>query len=67
MRSGMPEWVPTDNGTEFAGAFRRQLERFGIGHIQISTFHLQSNDAVGRLVHTMKHIIPAKIAGSTHD
>ena len=30
MRYGMPEWVTTDNGTEFAGAFRHQLERFGV-------------------------------------
>lgn len=33
MRYIIPEWVNTDNGTEFAGAFRRQLERFGIDHI----------------------------------
>ena len=33
MRYGMPAWVTTASGTEFAGAFRHQLERFGIDHV----------------------------------
>ena len=67
MRYGMPEWMTTDNGTEFAGAFWHQLERFGIDHVQTSTYHLQSNGAVERLVRTMKDMLTAKIAGATHD
>ena len=67
MRYGMPEWVTTDNGTEFAGAFRHQLERFGIDHVQTSTYHPQSNGAVERLVRTMKDMLAATIDGATHD
>ena len=68
MRYVLPEWVNTDNGTEFAGAFRHQLERFGIDHVQTSVYHPQSNvnGAVERLVRTMKDMLAAK-AGATHD
>ena len=57
MHYGMPEWVTTDDGTEFAGAFRHQLERFGIDHVQTSAYHPQSNGAVERLVRTMKDML----------
>ena len=57
MRYGMPEWVTTDNGTEFSGAFRHQFERFGIDHVQTSAYHPQSNGAVERLVRTMKDML----------
>lgn len=67
MRYGIPEWITTDNGTEFAGAFRHQLERFGIEHIQTSAYHPQSNGAVERLVRTMKSMLAAKVAGAAHD
>ena len=67
MRYGMPEWVTTDNGTEFAGGFRHQLQRFGIDRVQTSAYHPQSNGAAERLVRTMKDMLPAKVAGATHD
>ena len=67
MRYVMPEWVTTDNGTAFAGAFRHQLERFGIDHVQTSTYRPQSNGAVERLVRTMKDVLAAKDSGGTHD
>eukprot|EP00892_Ulva_mutabilis_P000150 jgi/Ulvmu1/10135/UM006_0089.1 len=67
MRYGVPEWVTTDNGTEFAGSFRHQLERFGITHVQTSAYHPQSNGAVERLVRTMKTMLAAKAAGAAHD
>ena len=61
MRNGKPEWVTTDNGTDFAGAFRHHLERFGIDHLQTSAYHPQSNGAVKRLVRTMKDMLTAKL------
>lgn len=67
MRYGLPEWVTTDNGTEFSGVFRHQLERFGVDHVQTSAYHPQSNGAVERLVRTMKTMLAAKVAGATHD
>ena len=57
MRCGMPEWVTTDSGTEFAGAFRHQLERFGIDHVQTSAVHPQSNGAVEHVVRTVKDML----------
>ena len=62
----MPEWVTTDNGTEFAGAFRHQLECFGIDQVQTSAYHPQSKSAVERLVRTMKDMLAAKIAAWCH-
>ena len=67
MRLGMPEWVTTDIGTVFAGAFRHQLERFGFKHVQTSSFDPQSNGAVERLVWLQKDMLALIIAGATHD
>ena len=39
MRYGLPEWLTSDNGSEFSGAFRHQLERFGIEHVPTSVYH----------------------------
>ena len=38
-RYGCLEWVTSDNGTEFAGAFAHQLLRFGIEHVHTSARH----------------------------
>ena len=46
MRDGLPEWVTTDNGIEFCGAFQRQLEHFGADHVQTSAYHPQSMDCI---------------------
>ena len=67
MRYGIPDWITSDNGAEFAGAFRHLLERFGIDHIHTSARHPQSNGAVERLVRTMKTMLAAKVAGAVHD
>jgi transposase InsO family protein len=67
MRYGLPEWLTSDNGSEFAGAFRHQLERFGVEHVPTSAYHPQSNGAAERLVATLKSILAAKVAGSLHD
>jgi hypothetical protein len=67
MRYGLPEWLTSDNGTEFAGAFRHQLERFGIEHVPTSAYHPQSNGAAERLVSTLKSILAAKVAGALHN
>lgn len=62
-RYGVPEWVTSDNGREFAGAFAHQLERFGIEHVHSSAYHAQANGAVERLVRTFKAVLAAKTAG----
>lgn len=67
MRYGAPEWLTSDNGVEFAGAFKHQLARFGIDHVTTSAYHPQSNGAAERLVRTMKTILAAKVAGAVHD
>ena len=60
MRYGLPEWLTSDNGSEFGGAFRHQLERFGVEHVPTSAYH-------ERLVATLKSILAANVAGATHD
>ena len=42
MRYSCPSWLTSDNGTEFQGAFRHQLERFEIEHVHTSSHHPQS-------------------------
>jgi hypothetical protein len=66
MRYGYPAWLTSDNGPEFSGAFRHQLERFGIEHVTTSVQHSQSNGAAERLVGT-KTMLAAKVAGATHN
>ena len=67
MRYGCPTWLTSDNGTEFQGAFRHQLERFGIEHIHTSSHHPQSNGAAERVVQTLTSMLAAKVAGAMHD
>jgi hypothetical protein len=67
MRYGLPTWLTSDNGSEFAGAFRHQLERFGIEHVTTSAYHPQSNGAAERLVATIKSMLAAKVAGAVHN
>jgi hypothetical protein len=67
MRYGYPAWLTSDNGPEFSGAFRHQLERFGIEHVTTSVQHPQSNGAAERLVRTFKTMLAAKVAGATHN
>ena len=67
MRFGVPEWVTSDNGQEFGGAFRHQLERLGIALVHSSPYHPQANGAVERLVRTKKTILVAKAANAVYD
>jgi transposase InsO family protein len=67
MRYGLPEWLTSDNGTEFQGAFRHQLERFGIEHVLTSSYHPQSNGAAERLVQSVKAMLFAKVSNAMHD
>jgi transposase InsO family protein len=67
MMHGYPTWLTSENGTEFGGLFRHQLERLGINHITTSTHHTQSNGAAERLVRTVKTILVAKIGNGHHD
>ena len=70
MRYGLPAWLTSDNGTEFAGVFRHQIERFGIVKkfvVCTSTYHPQSNGAAERLVQTLKTLLAAEVAGTMHN
>ena len=53
-RYGTPEYVTSDNGTEFQGEFTAMLERLGIVHITTAVRHPQSNGVCERLVGTFK-------------
>ena len=66
MRYGCPSWLTSNNGTEFQGAFRHQLERFEIEHIHTSSHHPQSNGAAERVVQTLKSMLASKVAGAMH-
>ena len=63
-RYGVPEWLTTDNGREFGGAFAHLLARFGIEHVTTSAYHPQANGAVERLVRTFKTMLTAKSVGA---
>lgn len=63
MRYSLADWTMMYNGTEFDGVFRHLLKRFGVDHIQTSTYDPPSNGAVERLVRTMKTMLAAKVAG----
>ena len=67
MRYGAPQLLTSDNGLEFAGAFRHLLDRFGIEAIHTAVRHPQSNGAVERVVRTLKEMIAAHVAGSQFD
>eukprot|EP00873_Tetraselmis_striata_P035939 jgi/Tetstr1/456203/TSEL_042971.t1 len=49
-RYGAPVEVVTDNGTEYQGAFREQLERHGIQPVDIPPGHPQANGMAERIV-----------------
>lgn len=53
-RYGTPQFVTSDNGTEFQGDFAAMLERLGIIHVTTAVRHPQSNGACERLVGTIK-------------
>lgn len=70
MRYGLPEWVTTDNGTEFLGVFRHRARApwgLGVDHVQTSPYPPHFNGAAERLLHTMKTMLAAKVSGATHD
>eukprot|EP00873_Tetraselmis_striata_P020405 jgi/Tetstr1/440669/TSEL_028978.t1 len=51
---GAPVEVVTDNGTEYQGAFRKQLERHGIQPVDIPPGHPQPNGMAERIVQVLK-------------
>eukprot|EP00873_Tetraselmis_striata_P038743 jgi/Tetstr1/459007/TSEL_004475.t1 len=53
-RYGAPVEVVTDNGTEYQGAFREQLERHGIQPVDIPPGHPQANGMAERIVQLLK-------------
>jgi RNase H-like domain found in reverse transcriptase/Reverse transcriptase (RNA-dependent DNA polymerase)/Integrase zinc binding domain/PHD-finger len=56
-RYGVPEFVTSDNGGEFAGVFGHMLERLGVEQINTSACHPAANGAVERLVKSFKDIM----------
>ena len=60
-RYGVPEYLTSDNGTEFAGDFVHMLARLGIQHVHSSAYHTASNGVVERLVRSFKAILASHI------
>lgn len=67
MRYGLQDWRTSDNGNEFQGAVRHQLERFGTVDVLTSSYHPQSNGAAERVVPSHKSMLYVKISGAMHD
>ena len=56
-RYGVPEYVTSDNGTEFAAEFAHMLCRLGVYHIHTAVCHPSANGAVERLVRSFKDML----------
>jgi len=56
-RYGCPEFVTSDNGTEFDAEFAHMVARLGIQHVHTSACHPAANGAVERLVRSFKDIL----------
>ncbi|PAA92863.1 hypothetical protein BOX15_Mlig004203g3 [Macrostomum lignano] len=55
---GIPQWIHTDQGTQFTGkAFRKFLDLYGIRHTRTTSYHPQSNGLVENLNKQIKSII----------
>eukprot|EP00873_Tetraselmis_striata_P002647 jgi/Tetstr1/422911/TSEL_013692.t1 len=69
-RYGAPVEVVTDNGTEYQGAFREQLERHGIQPVDIPPGHPQANGMAERIVQVLKvalrKVVPTLGTASWH-
>eukprot|EP00873_Tetraselmis_striata_P008292 jgi/Tetstr1/428556/TSEL_018550.t1 len=69
-RYGAPVEVVTDNGTEYQGAFREQLERHAIQPVDIPPGHSQANGMVERIVQVLKvalrKVVPTLGTASWH-
>eukprot|EP00873_Tetraselmis_striata_P018566 jgi/Tetstr1/438830/TSEL_027339.t1 len=69
-RYGAPVEVVTDNGTEYQGAFREQLERHGIQPVDIPPGHPQANGMAERIVKVLKvalrKVVPTLGTASWH-
>eukprot|EP00873_Tetraselmis_striata_P007045 jgi/Tetstr1/427309/TSEL_017478.t1 len=69
-RYGAPVEVVTDNGTEYQGAFREQLERHGIQPVNIPPGHPQANGMAERIVQVLKvalrKVVPTLGTASWH-
>eukprot|EP00873_Tetraselmis_striata_P042211 jgi/Tetstr1/462475/TSEL_007470.t2 len=69
-RYGAPAEVVTDNGTEYQGAFRKQLERHGIQPVDIPPGHPQDNGMAERIVQVLKvalrKVVPTLGTASWH-
>ena len=60
-RYGAPQYVTSDNGTEFQAEFNALLCRLGAEHIFTSAEHPQANGAVERLVRSLKEALSRHI------
>ena len=66
MRCGCPSWLTSDNGTEFQGAFRHQLDSSRL-NMFILPRTIRNQSAAERVVQTLKCMLTAKVAGAMHD
>lgn len=65
---GCPTEVLTDRGTNWTGAFRREVQRLtGLRHIQTSPYHPQTNGVLERFHRTLKTMLRVWVAAGQHD
>lgn len=61
-RYGVPDFVTTDNGTEFELDFHHMLARMGTEHVHTSVAHPSANGNAERLVKTLKSMLVACVS-----
>ena len=61
-RWGKPDWVRTDNGTEWEADFGKLLGEWKIQHIKTTVGNSKGNGQVERAIRTVKEIIRRELA-----
>ena len=62
-RYGLPDYITSDNGQEFAGDFKHMLANQGIAHIHTTPYHPAANGAAERLVRSVKSMLIRYVNG----
>ena len=61
-RWGKPDWVRTDNGAEWEGAFSELLQHWGVKHNKITVGNSKANGQVERTIRTIKDVLRKSMA-----